>query len=480
MEVEEYTDTPPEVVGMVFALKNLNFSIRKSQEQIEEWGFRISHTTIWRLFNRFDSGTMVNDRSNCGRTPIIGEKSKKKIVDFVLTNRFTTAADIYRNKDLNTHDLTSQTIRNVLKDEGLKAFKPVIVNCINEGNKQKRKDWCKQRLKWKVKDWEKVVFTDESLIQASSFQIKWVRKYEGEILDEDNCITKSKWNNNIRITVWGGITHLGPQSLKRKIEDWMSKTEYPLSKSTIQRYTTLITNCNTKYEPIVHRREGHKACTEKDKNKMINEVNNNPEVSLRIIANDNNLNPDNLPSEEHFKRRRIHRQKKFWSSVWFTDESKLFAKRKGKDLIWIHESQQKNEKKFLKEEEKWNGGLEIQVFGAISQEVLNTQSGQVNVIQGNCTQQLEHSRFFGQNEINLISWSPKGADLNPIEKVWAEIKGQLYQLKDTIHSRQDIWEISQEIFFSDKIITMCKNFYISQHKKIEELKSIEGERLSLK
>ncbi|KAL4473459.1 hypothetical protein ABPG72_012138 [Tetrahymena utriculariae] len=110
MEVEEYTDTPPEVVGMVFALKNLNFSIRKSQEQIEEWRFRISHTTIWRLFNRFDSVTMVNDRSNCGRTPIIGEKSKKKIVDFVLTNRFTTAADIYRNKNLNTHDLTSQTI----------------------------------------------------------------------------------------------------------------------------------------------------------------------------------------------------------------------------------------------------------------------------------------------------------------------------------------------------------------------------------
>ena len=40
-----------------------------------------------------------------------------------------------------------------------------------------------------------------------------MRKYEGEVLDEDNCITKLKWNNNIRITVWGGITHLGPQSL---------------------------------------------------------------------------------------------------------------------------------------------------------------------------------------------------------------------------------------------------------------------------
>ena len=45
-------------------------------------------------------------------------------------------------------------------------------------------------------------------------------------------------------------------------------------------------------------------------------------------------------------------------------------------------------------------------------------------------------------KIITIDWVPKGADLNPIEKVWAEVKNYLYVNKSKIECKDDIWGFS--------------------------------------
>lgn len=54
----------------------------------------------------------------------------------------------------------------------------------------------------------------------------------------------------------------------------------------------------------------------------------------------------------------------------------------------------------------------------------------------------------------MIDWPTKGADINPIELIWAELKGYLYKNKESIKNKEDMWLLASEYFFSDTITKM--------------------------
>ncbi len=57
----DFTDTPLEVKGMIFILRNLNYSYRGIETKLKELGFNITHTTAknvmdtWELNKTFDN-----------------------------------------------------------------------------------------------------------------------------------------------------------------------------------------------------------------------------------------------------------------------------------------------------------------------------------------------------------------------------------------------------------------------------------------
>jgi hypothetical protein len=77
----------------------------------------------------------------------------------------------------------------------------------------RRNDWigCIQHSRnWKLEQWSKVVFTDESWIQSSQFQIQWLKKFRGEIIEEEynsTCYTP------MRSMIWGAIGMDGPLAI---------------------------------------------------------------------------------------------------------------------------------------------------------------------------------------------------------------------------------------------------------------------------
>ncbi len=110
-------------------------------------------------------------------------------------DRFLDAETIAKDDKLNPDGASSRTIRNMLEDEGLKARIPARLLDISKKNKIARIKWCKARENWKVREWKKIVFTDESYLCAKQFRIRWVRRYDGEDLGPEYCTKKISTNS---------------------------------------------------------------------------------------------------------------------------------------------------------------------------------------------------------------------------------------------------------------------------------------------
>ena len=117
-----------------------------------------------------------------------------------------------------------RTIRNVLKDEGLNAYRPRIIPLVSAENRQKRLEFCKTRQKWTAK-WSKVVFSDESYLSTESNRLRFVRRYFGEQLTEEYCIKKTRFSGTCKIMVWAAISSDGPEQI-HFVDGTMNSTLY--------------------------------------------------------------------------------------------------------------------------------------------------------------------------------------------------------------------------------------------------------------
>ncbi len=54
------------------------------------------------------------------------------MINEVLSNRFTTAVDLFNNENINHNGASVYTIERLLHDEGLGAYKPQIISLVTE------------------------------------------------------------------------------------------------------------------------------------------------------------------------------------------------------------------------------------------------------------------------------------------------------------------------------------------------------------
>ncbi len=134
------------------------------------------------------------------------------MIGTVLGNRFLTAEDLYNDENLNHNNVSVHTIRRMLNDEGLGAYKPKVIPLVSEPNKEKRLEFSRMTSRW-TKKWERILFTDESWLCAEPYGLRYVRRFAGEELSEEYCIKKTKFNGNKKILVWAAISFDGPEEL---------------------------------------------------------------------------------------------------------------------------------------------------------------------------------------------------------------------------------------------------------------------------
>jgi isopentenyl diphosphate isomerase/L-lactate dehydrogenase-like FMN-dependent dehydrogenase len=96
-----------------------------------------------------------------------------------------------------------QTIRNVLKEDGLKAYVKKKKPLLTTRHKKARLQFAQKYSEWTVEDWKRVIWSDETKINRfGSDGLQYVWKKPGEPLSEREITSTVKFGGG-NIMVWG-------------------------------------------------------------------------------------------------------------------------------------------------------------------------------------------------------------------------------------------------------------------------------------
>ena len=163
--------------------------------------FNVSKQAVINLKNKVQQTGSVKDRQRSGRPKVTNEVDDRRIYLNHLRNRFLTAADTGRNLEI-----SRQTVVRRLKNNGLKSRRPVRRPVLTDINKRLRLTWATAHKRWTLRQWEDVIFSDESPFPIESHDARErVYRRQGENFSDCCVSTASKKQ---KVMVWGAISAL--------------------------------------------------------------------------------------------------------------------------------------------------------------------------------------------------------------------------------------------------------------------------------
>ena len=108
-----------------------------------------------------------------------------------------------------THNpsISAQTVRNRLREAGLRACRPVVRQVLTRHHRQQRRLWAQTHRRWTRQDWQKVLFTDESrfCLTRGDGQIRVYRR-RNERYTEACTLERDRFGGGGSVMVWGGVS----------------------------------------------------------------------------------------------------------------------------------------------------------------------------------------------------------------------------------------------------------------------------------
>jgi transposase len=120
----------------------------------------VNQSTISRLWNRFQQTGSTNDRPRSGRPRITTPGQDCYIRVFHLRNR-TVAATATAVGIPGLRRISSQTIRNRLRQYGIRPRRPYFGAVLTLVHRRERARWCNRLRGWTFCNWRRVWFSDE-------------------------------------------------------------------------------------------------------------------------------------------------------------------------------------------------------------------------------------------------------------------------------------------------------------------------------
>ena len=105
------------------------------------------------------------------------------------------------------------TLSRRLKRAVMKSYVPIKKPLLTKAQKNMRYEWTKRHHNWSFADWQKVIFSDESMFRSYNnrrTQCVWRRPPEKY---EPSCINYSV-KHPLGVQVWGAISSKGTSQLK--------------------------------------------------------------------------------------------------------------------------------------------------------------------------------------------------------------------------------------------------------------------------
>jgi transposase len=122
----------------------------------------MGESTIRAVINRWADSKKFNSAHRGGRPQKLGEREARRLTLIVKRNRKATLNDIHRDLHLNVH---KETVGRKLRKLDLRSRKAIRKPFISKKNAKARRLWSKSRLGWTLKDWKRVIWSDECSIQ---------------------------------------------------------------------------------------------------------------------------------------------------------------------------------------------------------------------------------------------------------------------------------------------------------------------------
>ena len=169
--------------------------------------FGVSHSTILRLNERFQTTRSVKDRPRSGRPKKTTLAQDRYLRNLTLRTRVITARSLQgcfqRATGIRVSD---QTVRNRLRAANLRSYRPALRTPLTNGHRRVRRDWCRRHVRWNLRQWSTVYFSDESRFNVK-FNDGRIRVYrrKGERYCDVNVMPYNRYGGG-SIMVWAGVT----------------------------------------------------------------------------------------------------------------------------------------------------------------------------------------------------------------------------------------------------------------------------------
>lgn len=172
--------------------------------------FRVHRSTISRLYERLRTTGTTNDRPRSGRPRVTSRRQDRYIRLVHLRDRYRTPGETALNiRGLHNNRISARTVRNRLRDFGIRARRPYVGLVLNQQRRQRRMAWLTAHHPgtFSLQQWRQVLFTDESryLLYRSDRRQRVYRR-PGERF-EDSCVVERDRYGGGGVMVWAGICH---------------------------------------------------------------------------------------------------------------------------------------------------------------------------------------------------------------------------------------------------------------------------------
>ena len=159
--------------------------------------------TITRLMQRYRQTGVTTDRPRSGRPHVTTPNEDRYLRMLHLRNRFLTvtssAASGLR------HAVSALTVTRRLRQSGVRAYRPFRGVTLTRDHRRRRLQWARQFQGWRQRDWQRILFTDESRFQIFRADGR-VRVYRrrGE-RSAECCVQETVPFGGGSVMVWAGI-----------------------------------------------------------------------------------------------------------------------------------------------------------------------------------------------------------------------------------------------------------------------------------
>lgn len=186
-------------VARIIALLQQGFSMRYVAQDI---GASVS--VVSRAWLRYQDTGNYTRREGSGRSRLTTNRQDRAIVRYALERRIITARNI-RN-DIHLRHVCEQTIRNRLREAGLRPRVRAQVPRLTLVHRQVRYQFARDHINWTARDWRNVYFSDESrfCLYGNDARIRtWRRRNERY---DRRCVMPIRSYNGGSVMVWGCIS----------------------------------------------------------------------------------------------------------------------------------------------------------------------------------------------------------------------------------------------------------------------------------